>query len=468
MQCLSPYAFVLSLIFFLGIGLSGVDRIAFYFSPEYEKEGKYSPNSRVLDGIVASQKNILARKRTSTEAKNQSMFWAANIEGVGLGVNLLAETTLIEAIFPGYGDLLAGNNQFWKKYFENEFGANGYILSNPKLSQYELKVSYSWMGCLDLYRSYGADILVLGSSEVYMGLIPELISRNMTPIFLRSPKVLFCATPAMTGTEVALTARELQKLESKKPDIVIWGYSFWSAYTNSKKLAEYHGDKIKELDRYLSKRKYKNMDPLESSLISIQSFSANKFFPKIDWDDIAEFTIDKIRSNHSKYVTVGNSEGVYLKNEQVTLDNAYLSEYLKNSLKPYYAITQGVLNKDCDMSLAKSEYSNALSELKKLSNHIYVYLTPTTTHQRETVPHCFLPSVKKMLTGESRKEGVNLLVDSAEIFGIGNRDFIHPTLNPELFYFDINHTNSQGAQKTTNIITGWVIKDLKNLKFPSY
>lgn len=449
--------FLIPIVVVLASVILLADRLLPFLYPELSSRGLTKVESIALDDIAKSQNELYKRNHTAKDAKSDRLFWAANIEGKGLALNMITNPRLLDSLFPGYGYLLSTDKIFWSEYFKTEFGPNGIIWFDSGLAKQELRVAYSWLGCLDLYEKYGADVLVFGSSEVYMGLIPELLAKNTTKLFSKSPKVLFCATPAMTSKEVFYTAKELLQKNTSKPQIIIWGYSFWSAYTNSSKLYEYKKNKAKEIDEYLHRKKQEKNHTVLIDIVSMSKYKAADFFPKIDWNDVLEFTYDKSRLRSVGMAGArGDAEGIYVAKENFYKNDLRLSIYLKTVLKPYYAITQGATTKDCDMTGAHLEFLDALSELKKLSKNIYVYLTPTTIHQRETVPTCFLPNVKAMLKNSAKKEGINLLVADPESLGLDNGDFMHPTLNPDMFYFDINHTNYLGAKKMTDIIAGWV------------
>lgn len=437
------------------------DKVAAHFFPGFEKKGVGSAESTALDNLESISNGKLIRKSSPKQAKSDGLFWIGNIEGKGLGIDVLADVSLLDSVFPGYGQALYQDKKFWNNYFKTEFGPNALIQSKPNLLKEGFRVSYSWTGCFSIYEKYGADVLVLGSSEVYMGLIPGLLAEVMTPLFTRPPKVLFCVTPAMSAETVKLTAQELIRLHGQKPQIIIWGYSFWAAYTRSTKLAGYQNEKNKEFAEYFRRENLANREWYSSIFNFISNAKGSDFFPKIGWDDVLEFSVTKARSVTANQAG-GDAEGVNVRKENLSLDDAHLSAHLRSTLKPYYDITRGITVSDCLMGGADAIFEDAAIELKQLSPNVFVYLAPTTLHHRRTVPECFLPNVKLMLTHVSEKEGIHLLATETEGFGLGDRDFIHPTLDSDRFYFDINHTNYFGAQKITREISSWIESRLNN------
>jgi hypothetical protein len=460
MQIRSSHIFFFTCLIGTILLFFGGDKIITYFYPGIEEKYLLKTESIYLDFLNKTQNKNLIRAHSPGEAKSKGLFWAANIQGKGFGLDLLSDPALINSLFPGYGELLFKDQDFWRAYFKREFGPDSFMKLEQDLLKLEFRVTYSWTGCLKLYEKHGADVLVLGSSEVYKDLIPSLLAKDLSKLFPKPPKVLFCVAPAMSVEAVIMTSTDLLRLQNKKPKIIIWGYSFWSAYTNSKKIAEYQIEKNKQINKYLSDKRIQEGSILYK-INSISELKGADFFPKIDWNNIVQLTFDKVRSYEAEQGGKA-AEGVHIQKSVLDLDDQHLSAYLWKNLLPYYEITQGVTEKDCIMNSAKSEIEIAIKSLKLLSTNIYIYLTPTTEHHRKTVPPCFLPNVSAMLENISRQEEVNILVKNMESYNLSNRDFIHPTLREDNFYFDINHANYQGAQKITKTISDWINSKLIN------
>ncbi|MDP1682599.1 MAG: hypothetical protein Q8L39_12590 [Burkholderiales bacterium] len=461
MQGRANYYFVAAFLVSLALAIILGDRIAAHFYPDFAvhlraKQGMGKAESVALDSMVGHNNGALIRKRSPKEAKSANLFWMGNVEGKGLGIDLLGDASLLASLFPGYGPALYQDEGFWDNYFGSEFGPDSFLQAKPELSRQGFRVAYSWTGCFSIYEKYGADVLILGSSEVYKTLIPEQLAKELGPLFKTPPKVLLCVTHSMPVEAVKLTTQELIRLRGQKPQVVIWGYSFWLAYTRSTKLASYQKDKNREFSDYLARRKYQKERRWYSTQPRFATHSKGAdFFPKIGWDDVLDFRLANALSIRAQQGN-GGEEGVYVIREIYSQDDAHLSAYLRARLKPFYDITRGISEIDCSMGEAETMFQEAVNELEQLSPNLFVFLAPTSLHHRSTVPECFLPNVKSMLKRVLKKEGTNILVADSEEFGLRDRDFVYPTLDANVFYFDTNHANYFGGQKITGQISSWV------------
>ncbi len=454
-------AFVATFFFVLIFSWLFIDVVAPYYFPSFNLSVKTDKRELkvetiALDAVVALSQGSLTRKDSAKEAKSAGLFWMANADGKGAAIDLLGHAPLIGSLYPGYGQALVSDKLLWRNYFESEFGPASFLNSKPEFSRLGFRVSYSWTGCLDIYEKYGADVLVFGSSEVYESLIPEQFANELAPLFSSSPKVLFCLTPAMTMETVRMTTEEMVRLPGGKPKIIVWGYSFWQSYMRSTKLAAYQKEQNREFAEYVERKRVRGESGWYSAHVRqiVRSKGAN-FFPRINWDDVLSFSFAKARGIRAQQENT-DQEGIELARAVFEQDDAQLSTYLNANLKPYYDITRGILEEDCSLEGAAHELYRTISSLKKLSPNVYLYLAPTTMHHRRTVPPCFLPNVKAMLEQVSSQAGIHLLDQTTEEFGLTDRDFIYPTLNPDKFYFDINHANYFGGQKITKKIGSWV------------
>lgn len=419
------------------------------------------PDRTVLEGIIKRDESLLRKIESPAKAKKSGLFWVGDIEGKGFGIDLFQSVSLIESLFPGYGKKIYRDKVFQYNYFDSLFSTASFVESELGVSQLGFRVSYSWTGCFKLYRKFGADVIIFGSSEVYKGLIPKQLSEGLSPLFGKDVKVLICATPAMSTENIKQSAQQLIQVSGQHPKAIIWGYSYWNAYTNSPKMADYKKERDKEIASYLSGGIIKNV--LWHFFLNLK---ISDLFPAISWDEIFNLSVDKIRSNNgnpAKRLTIFQeqtydkiAEGIYISRAEYEKDDQNLSEYLRTNLKPYYAINNGITEKDCSLTKAKVILDGAIDELKTLSPNIFIYIAPTTSHHRKTVPTCFLPNVTAMLARVSQQKDLHLLTLEPEEYGLVDRDFVYPTLDSDLYYFDINHPNFVGSRKITNRIANWL------------
>lgn len=411
--------------------------------------------------LIKSNHELSYIEGGASNAKTSMRFWMGEIEGKGAAINLVEHSKLLNSLFPGYGDSLHQDLALWQNYFKAEFGPDSFLDVKPEWSQQGFRVAYSWTGCFDIYKKYGADVLIMGSSEVYKSLIPGLLAKELDFLSSTPTKVLYCVTHSMPVDAVKDTAEELLNLREGKPKLIIWGYSFWLAYERSTKMAIYRKEKESALSAYRFRKE--NEKQQGSSLSQFKKLLGAKgavFFPKITWDDTLNFTYAKKQSFRNVHAS-DEAEGVHLEKSVALLGDDELSRHLLGKLKPFYDINQGISPADCSMNLAKSKFKSATEALKKLTPNIFIYLAPTTMHHRATVPECFIPTVRSTLEEAGREAGVHILTISTEDFGLTDRDFVYPTLKPNSYYFDINHANYVGGQKITKRISTWVGTNMK-------
>ena len=409
-----------------------------------------------LEGAAAlAPVSAVVQKKSAKDAKAAEMFWMANIEGAGTAIDLLNDRARFDQLFPGYGEALFQDKELWRAYFRYDFDPDSFLGSEPALMAQGFHVAYSWAGCFEIYKKYGADIVVLGSSETYKALIPAVLAADLSPVFGQKPRVLYCATHGMPLEIVTTTAKELRALSKTKPKAIVWGYSFWNSYLHSPTLAVYEHEITDEYKRY----KDLEARPAASStffdrIAVLSQFKIADYLPAMNWDRVMSFSLAKARAAEGRAEQT-NHEGIYVSRRMLESDDATLNQYLDANLRPYYGLVEGISNADCS-NVAGGAAGLAIDALRDLSPNVFIYMPPTTEHHRHAVPSCFIPAVMTMLRSTAASHDVSFFDAGPAEFGVNNRDFIYPTLDKDLFYFDINHTNGAGGEKVTHKLTDWL------------
>ena len=439
------------IVLFISINIS----TAFEFPELHKHDGRGDYLKKIMR-LADSQHTFLVRQEDAKRAKSAGLFWASDADANGIGVDLLKTGSVFDSIFPGYGRPLRDDKSLWRDYFQLNFGTDSYLDSQPDFSQLGFRVAYSWPGCFRIYEKYGADVLVFGSSEVYKSLSPGYFAKAVTPLFAKPPKVLFCMTAAMPVEAVQVSLRELSRVSTHKPKMILWGYSFWLAYTRSPKLAEYRKDKDQEYQAYLRIRGNWGHKSEHDWLGQAASVKWANFFPKISWDTVLPISVDRIHSLLDVRKD-SNAEGLEISQAEMRMSDKDLDRYLDENLTPYYDLASGSTDADCAMSEAAAEIEETVRQMKSSTPNVYLYIPPTTEHHRKTVPACFLPTLRREMRRISDAQGVHFFDKNTEDFSLKNRDFIYPMSGNERFYFDVNHLNFRGGERVADILAAWIM-----------
>ncbi len=432
--------------------------------PQLEKRVIQKDYLKKVKDKVSGDTAFLVQKESASKAKAVNLFWSSDADSNGFGVNLFSKASAFDAIFPGYGAELRNDKLFWQDYFKLGFEPQSFIDTESTFSLYGFQVAYSWPGCFKIYQKYGADILVFGSSEVYKSLAPGQVARNLASAFANPPKVLYCVTAAMPVEAVQTSIMELLRVSTHKPKLIIWGYSFWLAYTKSSKLADYRKDKEQEFQHYWQiQAGYPDGSAsvlpkatVVEALYQLAGLKLVDYFPKISWDDVLPASLDKFRGLLQARKNT-KAEGLEISDYEFALSDVNLRIYLDKNLLPYYALSSGVTNVDCSMVEAEAQIDQTVKNFKLLTSNIYIYVPPTSHHHRQTVPPCFLPKLNNVMRHVANKENIHFFDKDIEIFKLNDRDFISPLSGDKRFFFDINHTNFEGSKKVVDTLTPWIL-----------
>jgi FtsZ-binding cell division protein ZapB len=290
---------------------------------------------------------------------------------------------------------------------------------------------------VQLYEKYGADVLLFGNSE----LSRNIILSELLPTKLGAKKILSCATFGMLTEHVLKTATKMADIPTKKAHVVIWGYSLWNAYTNSKAFKKIRQEKaVKES---------------ASTLASIHDAKISSYLAPPSWDDVFPLNLKSYRDRKILYSEQGlvdswASVARYPVAKELLQDNAKVSQALQTQHLAHLFL-EGISEKDCDLTQATSQFEDTLNELKKLSDKIIIYLTPTTPDYEALAPKCFKSALLKMLLAK-RSETFVVLTKNWNDYGLNYEDFVDHTLKglaDSRVLINLNHPNFTGAHKIT-------------------
>lgn len=419
-------------------------------SIKYPKLNKIESSNENTFNIPLDSKFFDAKIRTPQSAKENKKFWAEYGASGGAALRVLETPSLFSIIFPGYPESMRSDKELWDRYFDYSFAPTSYFLDLPSpLNTIETRVIYSWNGCLDIFEKYGADVLVLGNSEVYQGLIPNMLNKTLKDILeIENPRILFCVTTAMPLKALARSLRYLKKSKNRVK-IAIFGFSFWTANTEGKINFKYEAEKEVELQEYENKK----LTPWKEKRFT-------QYFPKITWDYIVPASLQKIKEyKHVSAVasTVSVPSNTDL-DENTFLDEAKLQK-VEASIEPDYDATRDMTDSDCNISKAKKQLETITQLLSETSDNVFIYLTPALPFHTQSAPQCFRPEVKRVLHS-LRASNIFIKTDEMASYGLLFKDYTKPSQQNNMRKWDQNHTNFDGAKKTTLTISNWITSEL--------
>ncbi|MBI3300454.1 MAG: hypothetical protein HYZ75_20000 [Elusimicrobia bacterium] len=293
-------------------------------------------------------------------------------------------------------------------------------------------VSNSWEGGLEVYRRYGADIVAIGNSEVYSGLVASTLGGLSG---LRSPKVLFLTRSNMRGDQVRASAKAMSSRGSKT-EVTILGYSARNGARTG--LAS---------------------SPDAEDTVTLPTIGDSRGGPRLDWNELVDQSQARRFLRHLSLgsASLGLVEGFRVDSVPggwgVTAD---IEAFERRDLLPRLAALAPVayphLWKDgdavCDMAKASADLDRTLAALVKVSKRVIVFITPETPTMERGVPACFGPAVAAMVRSKAGPR-VRVLTGDWSSYGLEYADYVFKYPEEGVGRLDGNHMNYDGALKVT-------------------
>ncbi len=383
------------------------------------------------------------------EAKRGKRFWATNYLGVlgkdgsmGMALDALDDAGIFSEFYPGY-ESARGDGALWRSYFARDFDFDVFTPTLNREKTVPMGIYLSWLGCLDLHRRHGADIVYMGSSETFRDIVPARIAMGLNGGgrgLKDGVKVLPCATGAMTIREAQFTAEHLRG-EGRRPRWILWGFSFWSVYT-----------------KYLTdsaRRDAMNRLAFESS------FELSRIFPRVTWDVLFPMSYKALleaRNNaRQRYVSESGPAalGEYVVPTALANDPAAV-DAIAAGYKPHQGALSEIGPGDCELGAVGKTVDAAIASMLVAADNLLIYIPPTTPLHYAAAPSCLLPAVRSLLL-KRRSPRVQVLVDDWKAYGLDYSDYLYASMNPRYLRIDENHTSYKGALKVSDRITA-VIK----------
>jgi hypothetical protein len=369
---------------------------------------------RSLDASAVPARYAERGVLTPESAKLQRLFW---VPGVG-ALRVLENPELFDSLFPGY-EAARGDADLWRRYFTELFDQTVYSSALMKESAAKsLRVSASSLGSMDLFRKYGADVVIFGISDSFIPVSAGMLRDGLDGAGVRGLKVLTVARGHLTPPAVSWYAQGLQANRKKIP-LAMWGFSL--VYT--------HRHPLEGMSRREVRVLYKNWRAENN----IEKF--DRRFPHPSWD----MFLGASRAADDLPVPGG-----LLIPEAVAADPKALDAYLEKSDASVYSIGHDAA--DCDMTELSGETDRALADLLAVAEKVLIYVPPSSPLDRRGAPACILPGLAAMLRS---KAGPRVSVETADWkdYGLTSADYLYATPQKGVWTIDPLHANDAGARK---------------------
>jgi hypothetical protein len=378
--------------------------------------------ARGLHPAAAPARYVEPEVLTPEGAKLRRLFWCP---GVG-ALRVLENADLFDSLFPGY-EAARGDAGLWRRYFTELFDQTVYSAALMKESTARsLRISASSLGSMDLFRKYGADVLVFGISDSFIpvsaGLLRDGLNETGVPA-LRDLKILQCARGHLTPPAVSWYAQGLNG-RGKKVPLAMWGFSL--VYAHRQPLEDMSRREVRTL--YKSWRAENNIERFD------------RRFPHPSWDML----LGAKRPTDDLPVPGG-----LLIPDAAAADPRALDAFLDKADASVYSI--GHDRNDCDMSQLSRETDAALTDLLQIADKVLIYIPPSSPLDRRGAPSCILPNLTAMLES---KAGPRVSVETGDwtAYGLNNGDYLYATPQKGVWTIDPLHANDAGSRKISRVL----------------
>jgi hypothetical protein len=387
-------------------------------------------------------------------ARSLKKFWAGTLSSQGqIALDPLHSSELFSKLFPGYPDMMRTDRSLWADYFSRDFDVKVMSEALSENSLYGNTIYYPWIGCLDVFRRYGADIVIFGASDVAQSLPPDLFSTLVGQAKLsglKNPRILTCLGAAGVPEAFGDMAREMLESIEKvgRPKWIVYGYSATSAYVDS---VFYESA---ALSKVISMNSYRR----NVALGSLSHWNHPVLFPWT-WNDLIR--LGQVPSHLPFVLATKKRDPAANFGRWSVLPQMISRDYLREegslrlllSVEPFKnPLLLGNTLDSCDwIQESKTRLDQAMQSFHRLAPHVLLYLSPSTGDDLAVTPSCYASSVSSMLQGE-KTDGVTVSVDPPGAYGLTYADFVFGDSVEGPLWIDAIHPNIYGARKVTRKI----------------
>lgn len=378
---------------------------------------------------------------TAELAKQKNKFWVRieDVDKEGAALDVLSSDMLFKSAFPGYPKSMANDKELWSIYFDQKFTSFIYLNYFKNVIPDGMGMSYSFTGCLEVIKRYGVDVLIIGNSETYRAIQPDLLYKKLSEgksKSLENLKILSCPVGDMTvNTAIELT-KAIAQMKNKKIPLVLWGYSFWSAFPNGNFLQGQTLVQKKQIEDYFNPKPFylKKWDKLKKYLSG--------------WDAVIPFNVESLEGVIKKN-KFSNQQSCTAVPEKYLNSLEKLSKYIAEEFTVSTNVHfEGVGEGDCQLTQSEKDLGTVVENLKVIANKSYIFITPITPTALKRTPACFLPSLQGLL---NKFKSESVYVDTKDWLGstLNLKSFIQSCPDRKNYFYDEHHLNFQGSEQFT-------------------
>lgn len=394
----------------------------------------------------------LVRQKHPTDspqaAKHRREWWVRPpySEELGTPIRLNASQTQFEEAFPGY---TLPKGSFWSRYFSYPFDAD--IRLDSQRASEDALIPTPWLACADFYREQHADILFLGTSELYRTYYPPAYRAQFA-----NAKLLNCGRSALLPPYATQMLRILKSYDKPKVKALVIGYTLSWAYPDEKDKDWFHDSMKSEMNSFSAFPR--------QGLSWLWNLDGEQLFGRPSWDTFtpSRRAIEKRNASikevpplaPGQFYQRDRSPNIFLRREDLVLVGTPQMKPL-----PYYRFFDTGKPPVCTaLDVAEKEFKELMTVASELAEHIYLYIPPITPMGEENFSPCFREFAEKTLLSYASPR-VHVRTDKWESYGMDWSDFIYPTANPEIIQTDLNHSNYQGSRKVSKVLAQWLARD---------
>lgn len=423
-----------------------------------------------LNESTVSTELIDPRITNPIQAKEKGLLWIQNSSSEGYALKIFQSPIYFSKFYPGYSSELLKNSEFKRDYFSRSFETDIHLNTISENFGKEFTLVLPWLGCLDIYKQAGADVIIIGTSETFRSIvIDDLAShfKSLNNFKDRDPKVLMCAGSALQIDSARELIERLLNIRPNEKPILIYGQSYSVAFTKGSKNISYLKEKKQELFSY-DLNSARARTTLFTFFEDYHHISFADLFPKWTWQNIFPFSYgawltEAGRNELPDLADIkSDPELKYRFIKKDLLNNpSKLNEDIELRMKPYYKVFNDFAdNRDCNSEELMYKLKQLFERATKLSNNIYVFIPPPTPLVFEAIPKCLQENLVKDLNILSNEHHFKLKTADWNEYQLGYQDFARPTNHQDIYRIDVQHTNYDGAMKVTSALANWIKKDI--------
>ncbi len=372
----------------------------------------------------------------------------------GAAIDPLASPGLFAALFPGYPETMRNDSGLWRDYFSREFGTK---VSSGRLgaaSPDGATAFYSWTGCIDVFRRYGADVVLLGASDTAQGVAPDLLARLLRESgvpALANARVLSCETPTMLP-EVARDTAAMLAGTGRRARWVVYGYSPGNSDTRAPEYDEILADKRAALRDY---RENLTLGPLAAWDRPVAfPWSWNELLP-LRADD-SQVMLNLLQEDHAERSRRRAVKFDLRIPDEVARSSSTLAAFTRG-LKLPHPFLHDLADAGCgEFSDSAPRLADALLAMHGLGAATLLFVDPTTGLELSTAPACYARTERAMVA-RARATLVDA-ADAAEM-GLDPTDFIYESPpGSRRYWLNTTHVNKRGAEKLTRRLAADILQ----------